>query len=320
VAVDYVTPLYKTCAALYRRVPRPVAEGITETVYSAVARLSADRRLLVRRHLHRALGVDLDDAALDGAIRQTFRSYGRYWVESFRLPKLTSAQLDDGFSFEGLEHLFRPMLAGRGAICVLPHVGGWEWGAFWVARILGFPVTVVVESVEPPELFEFFTEFRESLGIHVVPLGRDAGPAVLRALKRGDVVALLADRDIEGTGVDVDFFGERTTLPAGPATLALRTGAPLLPAAIYFRDGHHHAVVRPPLPVARQGRRLREDVDRITQDIAHALEELIAAAPDQWHLQQPNWPSDWDALDAIGKPHPRPGAAAPSEPDAAVPA
>lgn len=307
---DLVTPLYKTCAALYRTLPRAVSESITETVYAAVAELSADRRLLVTRHLCRAGGPELSGAALDRAIRATFRSYGRYWVESFRLPKLTEAQIDFGISWEGLEHVYRPMRAGQGTIVVMPHLGGWEWGAFWAARILRFEVTVVVEPVEPRGLFEFFTDFRESLGMHVVPLGRDAGRAALQALRDGQMLALLSDRDIEGTGVEVEFFGERTTLPAGPATLALRTGAPLVPAAIYFRDRRHHAVVRPPLPVERRERRLRDDIARITQDIARELERLIAAAPDQWHLQQPNWPSDWEALDAIGHPHPRPAALA----------
>jgi len=305
VSVDLVTPLYKTCAALYRTLPRAVSEGITETVYAAVAELSADRRLLVTRHLRRAQR-GLTGAPLDRAIRATFKSYGRYWVESFRLPKLTEAELDFGISWEGLEHVYAPMLAGRGAIVVMPHLGGWEWAAFWAARILGFEVTAVVEPVEPPELFDFFTDFRESLGIHVVPLGRGAGQAVLRALREGQMLALLSDRDIEGTGVEVEFFGERTTLPAGPATLALRSGAPLVPAAVYFRGGRHHAVVRPPVPVERTGARLRDDVQRITQCVAGELEHLIAAAPDQWHLQQPNWPSDYDALEAIGRPYPRP--------------
>jgi KDO2-lipid IV(A) lauroyltransferase len=143
--------------------------------------------------------------------------------------------------------------------------------------------------------------------MNVVPLGPDAGKAVLRAIKEGHVVALLCDRDIEGTGVEVDFFGETTTLPAGPATLALRTGAPLLPTAIYFRERGHYAIVRPPLEIERREKRLRDDVRRVTQQIAHALEELIAIAPDQWHLQQPNWPSDWPALEAIGKHYPQPG-------------
>ena len=115
---------------------------------------------------------------------------------------------------------------------------------------------------------------------------------MLRALRDNRIVCLLSDRDIEGDGVEVEFFGERTTLPGGPATLALRTGATLLPAAVYFRPGRDHlGVVRPPIEVERAGR-LREDIARITQVLAHELEALIRAAPEQWHLLQPNWPSD----------------------------
>ena len=92
--------------------------------------------------------------------------------------------------------------------------------------------------------------------------------------------------------MEVEFFGERTRLPAGPATLALRTGAPILPVGTYFKpDGGHTATIEPPMPVERQGR-LRDDVTRVTQDLAHRFEELISAAPEQWLLMQPNWPSD----------------------------
>jgi KDO2-lipid IV(A) lauroyltransferase len=114
---------------------------------------------------------------------------------------------------------------------------------------------------------------------------------VLAALRRNELVCLLSDRDLEGSGPEVEFFGETTTLPAGPALLALRSGATLLPSAIYFEGRRHRCVVRPPVPVERRGR-LREDVRRITQDLARELEVLISAAPDQWHMMQPNWPSD----------------------------
>ncbi len=94
--------------------------------------------------------------------------------------------------------------------------------------------------------------------------------------------------------MEVEFFGERTTLPAGPATLALRTGATLLPVGVYFTEEYngHLAIVRPPVSTVRHGGRLRDDVVRITQSLAHELEFLIRRAPEQWHLFQPNWPSD----------------------------
>ena len=104
-----------------------------------------------------------------------------------------------------------------------------------MTEVMAMEVSVVVERLEPESVFDWFVEYRESLGMHVIPLGPDAGRRVIAAVKAGHVVCLLSDRDIGGGGIEVEFFGERTTLPAGPATLALRTGAPLLPAAVYFR-------------------------------------------------------------------------------------
>jgi KDO2-lipid IV(A) lauroyltransferase len=156
----------------------------------------------------------------------------------------------------------------------------------------GHALLAVVEPVEPPELFDWFAAVREHLGLEIVPLGEGVASAVLRALRDNRAVCLLSDRDLTGDGVAVEFFGERTTLPAGPATLALRTGAALLPVAVYFGPGRmHHGVVRPPITVERRGR-LRDDIARITSALAGELESLIRAAPDQWHLLQPNWPSD----------------------------
>ena len=106
------------------------------------------------------------------------------------------------------------------------------------------------------------------------------------------MVSLLCDRNIMGSGIEVEFFGERTTLPAGPATLALRTGATLLAAVVYSGPGRHHtAVVSAPFDTARRGS-LRHDVERVTQDLAYQLEVYIRRAPEQWHMFQPNWPSD----------------------------
>ncbi|MDQ3643301.1 MAG: hypothetical protein M3450_18005 [Actinomycetota bacterium] len=202
------------------------------------------------------------------------------------------ADLDADTSYEGVEHLERALEAGNGVIMALPHLGGWDYGGAWFAAVGQYPVTVVVEPVEPPELLAWFTELRRSVGLEIVPLGSDAATKVLRRLRSGGVVGLLSDRDILGTGAEVEFFGERTTLPSGPATLAFRTGAAILPTAVYFtgRRGHH-GVVRPPIPVERTGR-FRDGEKRVTQLLANELEALIRRAPSQWHLLQPNWPSD----------------------------
>ncbi len=255
-----------------------------------------DRRLMAERNLRRVYGENFGGLALRRAVNSTFDSYARYWLESFRLPGTTRPVLDAGFGVEGFfEHVGDARRAGKGVILALPHLGGWEWAAFWLADVQGIPVTAVVEVVDPPELAEWFASLRRSIGINVVPLGPSAGTESMRALRENHVLCLLCDRDLGGGGVSADFFGEATTLPGGPATLALRTGAPLCPTAVYFRGDRRFGLVRPPLDVTRQGR-LRADVERVTQELAGELEWLIRRAPEQWHLLQPNWPSDHVAL------------------------
>lgn len=258
------------------------------------ARAMPRQRAVVARNLARIAGHELPAPQAAAATRAVFVSYARYWVESFRLPSRSLAEIDEGHDVTGYEHVAAALARGKGIILALPHLGGWEWSAFWLARIMGVRVTAVVEPLQPPELFEWFVRFRRSLGMHIVPLGPRAGQEVLAALKRNDVVCLLADRDLGGNGVEVRFFGERTTLPGGPATVALRAGVPLCPTAVYFRGAwgyRHRGVVLPPLDTQRHTT-LRADVARVTQDLAGAFEDLVRRAPEQWHLLQPNWPSD----------------------------
>jgi phosphatidylinositol dimannoside acyltransferase len=284
---------YRGASAIANALPRPVAEVTAEGLGVVMARSMEGRRRMLERHLRRVHGDALSEAALRREVRRTFRSYARYWMESFRLGNTPAEALDAGMTWEGVGHLEEALSKGNGAIMVMPHLGGWDFGAAWFCA-LGYRVTVVAERIEPPELFDWFVELRSQVGMNVVPLGPEAGTAILRALKNNEVVGLISDRDIGGGGVEVEFFGERTTLPSGPATLSLRTGAPILPTAVYFRGRRsHHGVVRPPLSTERTGR-LRDDVARVTQDLAHAFEALIRVAPDQWHMLQPNWPSDHD--------------------------
>ena len=283
---------YRTGSTVARAVPAPVAHHGARLAGVVLVRTMKGRRAMLERHLRRVHGPALDGPALDREVRRAFSSYARYWAESFRLPGSTPAQLAVDMTSEGLEHVEQALAAGRGVVLALPHLGGWDYGGAWMAS-LGFRMVAVVETVEPPELFGWFAELRRSLGLEVLPLGPGVGAAALRRLGEGAVVALVCDRDLEGTGVEVDFFAERTTLPGGPATLALRAGAALVPCAMYFGEGgSHHAIFHAPLDTARTGR-LRDDVARVTQDLAVELEGFIRRAPDQWHLLQPNWPSDY---------------------------
>ncbi len=257
-------------------------QRIGQALAGRIGRRATFRRPL-RANLTRALGGAAPDLVERFADR-AMASYGRYWVEGAMLPRIPAERVAARFQIvEGMEHLRAAHEAGRGVIVALPHMGSWEWGGAFLATI-GLPMTAVAEALEPPELFEWFARQREEIGIHVVALDDHASTRLLETLRAGGIVGLLCDRDLTDGGIEVTFFGERVTLPAGPATLALRTGATIVAAACYSGPGDgHFAVIRPPLPVERRGR-LREDVTRVTQAIAHELEGLIQRAPEQWHV------------------------------------
>lgn len=286
---------YRAGAFAARLLPGPAADALTLPFGATAAMASPERRSMIMRHLRR-VDPAMSGLALRRAAQEAFDSYARYYVESFRLPSLSAREVDAGLTTVGYhEHVLPALDRGKGVILALPHLGGWEWAGRWLAD-RGHPITAVVERIDPPELFDWFAALRADLGMAVVPLGPEAGREVLGALKRNEIVCLLSDRDIQRTGVEVEFFGERTTLPAGPATLGLRTGAPVLPTAVYFRNrtgSRHDGLVRPPLDTSRaDGEPLRAAVARVTQQLAGELEVLIRRAPAQWHLFQPNWPSD----------------------------
>jgi lauroyl/myristoyl acyltransferase len=282
---------YRTGSLIARMLPGILASGLANSVGVGVSLTNPPRRAMIERHLRR-VNPTWSRQQVRAAVQGAFESYARYWVESFRVPSLSAETVAAGIHVDGYEHVVAARRAGRGAILALPHLGGWEWAGRWLADV-GNPVTVVVERIDPPELFDWFADLRAKLGMTVVALGPEAGRATLQALKRNEIVCLLSDRNIGPGGVEVEFFGERTKLPAGPATLALRSGAPILPVAVYFTDKRngHLGVVRPPLVAERSGS-LRDDVARVTQALAAELEQLIRRAPEQWHLFQPNWPSD----------------------------
>ena len=288
-----VLPAYRVATAAARALPAPAASALAAGLGRVLLHAMPERRAMVARHQQRIAGGRLTDAQLQRQVAATFDSYARYWVGAFRLNGRSTAEIDAGIRVDGAHHIDDALARGHGAIMAMPHIGAWDHGGAWVAH--HWPITVVAEQVEPPELFEWFCQQRAANRIRVVGLGPEAGPALLRALHANEVIGLLCDRDIAGGGIEVKFFGERTTMPAGPATLSLRTGAAILPNAVYRLDEGSrlvHGVIRPPLAFERSGK-LRADVCALTQLLATELESLIAAKPEQWHVLQPVWPSDF---------------------------
>jgi lauroyl/myristoyl acyltransferase len=255
-------------------------------------RFATGRRAMARRHMRRVLGPDAD---VESAARDVMISYGRYWAEALWARSRRVPEMMAGTTVVGLEKLVAAREQGKGMIYALPHMGNWE-AAAPVSGNVGVPVLAVAEKLANKRITDWMTAMRAEFGIEIVLATGSA--AVMRALENGlaanKAVALLSDRDLRRRGVEVEFFGEKTTMPPGPATLALRTGAPLFPAGCYFTEHGHHVVVRDPIPVPAHGTRA-EKIAKITQDLAHELEALIRESPRQWHLVQPNWPSDTEA-------------------------
>jgi phosphatidylinositol dimannoside acyltransferase len=288
---------YRAGAVVGRRIPARLAMLGARLLGRLLTRLMRSRRELVVSHQSR-ISPELrggSAAAIENRVWATFDSYAQYWVSMFRLQGKTQAEIDAGIQVDGAEHIDAALKLGNGAIMAMPHVGAWDHGGAWLAG--HWPLTVVAERLEPPELFAWFCAQRAKTGMKVVALGDETGGTELvRALRNNEVIGLLCDRDIVGGGIEVSFFGEATTMPAGPAMLSLRTGAAILPNAVYQRpDGTAHGVIRPAIQFERTGK-LRADVAALTQILADELAGLIAAAPHQWHVLQPHWTADFDAL------------------------
>ena len=263
-----------------------------------------ERRHQVERNLRRVHGPDFGGAELRRAVTATFDSYGRYFYELFRLPTVRAAVDRRRTSSASGSNTSRPRSpTGAGAVLALPHLGNWDFAGAWLA-LQGYTVTVVAEPVEPPELFEWFVETRARLGMRVIPLSPSAGTEVLArgARQRGRVPALPTATS-PATASRSSSSASAPRCPAARRCSRCAAARRCCPVGCYFRaDGRHddpHPRRRSP---AERAGRIRDDVARVTQDLAHRFEDLIRVAPTHWHLLQPNWPSDRGSDPAAARP------------------
>ncbi|MDO3704115.1 phosphatidylinositol mannoside acyltransferase [Micromonospora sp. C28SCA-DRY-2] len=291
-----------------RALPRPVVAAAFRAGADRAHRRGGGARL--RANLCRVVGPDLPEPELDELVRAGLRSYARYWMEAFRLPSLSRREILAGFRLDGEELLAADVAAGRGAVVALPHAGNWDAAGAWVAAT-GWPITTVAERLKPEGVYQRFLAFRRGLGMEILPThggDRPAFDVLVDRLRAGAVVPLLADRDLSARGVEVDFFGARTRMPAGPALLALRTGAPLYVASMWYEPDAACASLVGPLPVpgAEEGP-LDERVRSLTQRIADSLAAGIARHPEDWHMLQRMWLDQRGPVDGVALPSPATG-------------
>jgi lauroyl/myristoyl acyltransferase len=284
-----------------RHLPDRAAYATFRTIADRVWRRRGPSVRRLEANLARALDTE-DEAAVREASRAGMRSYLRYWCDAFRQPDWDTDRIVSRIRVEGEDNMRAPLAAGRGVVAALPHMANWDHAGAW-ACVTGAPVTTVAERLKPEKLYERFLAFREGLGMEILPLtgGADDVFSTLAArLREPRLVPLLADRDLSRRGIDVMLFGDAARMPAGPAALALRTGAALVPVSLWYEgdDPDHRLVVRfhdeVPPPTGARG---SERIARFTQDLADELGKGIAAHPHDWHMMQPLFLDDLPAGD-----------------------
>ena len=277
--------------SVVRTMPEPAARRFFNVVADRTWRQQGQGVRQLRANLARVVADDrLPD--LDSITHEGVRRYMRYWCEAFRLPSWTTERVNSSFRLvEGLDLLDSAVADGRGAVMVSPHMGNWDLAGTWACGRYGTLVTVA-ERLKPEGLYDKFVAYRESLGMEVYPLG---DPNVIRMLVRrlreGRLVCLLADRDLSHTGVDVEFFGETASMPAGPAVLSMMTGAPIMPVILWHADSGVEGSVGPAIAIPVDGDR-DSRIQRMTQEMADAFAAGIRAHPQDWHMMQRLWTAD----------------------------
>ena len=284
--------------SVVRRMPDSVAYATFERLAdTAWARRGPSVRRL-ESNLRRVVGPEPSEEELRVISRAGMRSYLRYWCDAFRLPGWSHERIVESIGIIDDHYLADGLATGRGVVVALPHMGNWDHAGAW-ATLAHSPVVTVAERLKPEDLYEKFLAFRRGLGMDVIPLtgGEPPFPYLAEKLKGGALVALLGDRDLGRSGVPVQFFGSKAKMPAGPAALAVDTGAVLLTAQLYLEDGRNWVRFQSPVEVPQEGERSRR-IFRTTQLVADKFQEGIAARPADWHMMQRLWVDDLDPAKA----------------------
>jgi lauroyl/myristoyl acyltransferase len=279
--------------AAVRHVPEPVAREVFTLIADRAWRRRGRGVRQLEKNLRRVVGEACTERELRELSRRAMRSYLRYWLECFRLPVTSRERILTGMRIRGAEGLWKDLDAGRGVVVALPHMGNWDHAGAWAA-LSGAPFTTVMERLKPESLYDRFVAYRAGLGMEVLPAaGGDADVfATLAArLEQGRLVCLVADRDLTASGVEVRFFGRPARFPAGPAALAVRTGAVLRPVTLWYEEDDWAARVHDPIPVPARGGD-EERVHAMTQSLAEVFEDGVSAHPQDWHMLQRVWVED----------------------------
>lgn len=292
--IDWSTTfIIRILAIIIRWLPKGYAlmlgSGLGGFLYLALKK----RRRIALENLQIAFGDEMSADERAQICRESFKQIGKTAIEFLRFPKLTFENIWDEVTVEGKEHLIGALNQGKGAIVFLPHFGNWELLALVYGALIPDRAKAIAFPLKNRHLNALVSQYRERLSLKLITR-RQAVRETLRALKGGYAVGFFADQNAGREGVFVDFFGKSASAVRGPATLALKTGAPLLLSMdIRQPDDRHHVVITPEIDLEISSD-LEQDVQTNTAHILKILETYIRQYPDQWLWTHNRWKTQPD--------------------------
>lgn len=291
--IQLVYHAYVAFSLVARWLPERLAYGLAHAAGNYQARRAKGKGTQIERNLARITGLPLGSEELHAVVRESFRSYARYWLETFRAVREGGEFFLERVEPSGFDYL-KDRLDRGGAVVLIGHLGNWDAAGAWAGAV-GWRVHTVAEALRPKRMFDFFVEHRARLGLVIYPAEAGVTSRLISAVEDGALVPILGDRDLKGTGVPVDFFGEEATFPRGPAAIAMRTRVPLIFAGIRGRqmdDGRWGWAIdiNPPMELPPE-----DDpggVDQLAKKAIGELEAFIRSYPAEWHVFQPFWTAD----------------------------
>jgi phosphatidylinositol dimannoside acyltransferase len=292
--IQVVYYAYVGASRLAQAIPERLAYGIAHTTGTLMAKLSRKKRAIVERNISRITGEPPDSIRVQSLVVAAFKSYARYWLETFRLVRAPREFFLERFQCPDEYKLDEMAARGKGAVVAVGHLGNWDAAGAWVGA-RGQRLVSVAEMLKPRRMFEFFADHRARLGMKIYGAESGVTAKLVEEVERGSIVAILGDRDLKGVGPKVEFFGEPTTFPAGPASVALRAGVPLLVGGVFsivLGDGRRGWYTEISGPFELPEEKGPGAVQQLTEIVASELERFIARRPEEWHVFQAFWPED----------------------------
>ena len=280
---------YATAWFLVRHMPEKAAYRVARFAADQIYKRGGKQIDRLRSNYTR-VRPELSGEDLEKLVREGMRSYLRYWCDTFRLPSWSPTKISSEVITENEHFLTDPVDEGRGCVVSLPHAGNWDHaGAYFCSK--GYKVVTVAEHLEPEKLFRKFLSYREKIGMEVLDASARSLGVLSQRLRAGGLVALVADRDLSRSGVNVEFFGYPSRMPIGPAILSIQTGAPLITAFVSYEPKGIRIVFQKAIEVPDNGTQ-SEKAAAMIQESAKRFEDHIRERTVDWHMLQRIWIED----------------------------